>query len=100
MRPSFDKDPAFVRELYPPVRIDLMHKAMAKFNAVLNRLPEDRQRYKKARADVGRAVKEDWLHERVYSARCHAFDNIMKKLDERTMITYFGKWLTVPSAVD
>lgn len=81
-------------ELFPPVRIDLMRKAMEHFFATLERSPpDDRNRYKKAAAAVEKVVEDDWRHQMSYVARCHAFRNITKKLTDRTLITTFGKWL-------
>lgn len=67
---------------------------MTAFGKALNRYPpEDRKRFKRAEAAVSRAVMEDCLHERSYLARCHAFRNLTRGMNQRSLVTTFGEWL-------
>lgn len=83
-------------ELYPPVCIDVMRKALTAFGAALNRYPPNtKRRFRKVEAAVYRAVKEDWPKQMSYMARCYAFRLFTKDMTQKSVVKTFGKWLSL-----
>jgi hypothetical protein len=83
-------------ELYPPVRIDIMRKALTAFGTALHRYPPDtKKRFRKVEAAVYRSVKEDDRKQMSYMARCYAFRLFTKDLTLKSAVKTFGKWLVL-----
>jgi hypothetical protein len=83
-------------ELYPPVRIDVMRKALTAFGHALNRYPPDtKKRFRKVEAAVYKAVEEDWRRQMSYMGRCYAFRLFTKGMTQKSAVKTFGKWLTL-----
>jgi hypothetical protein len=88
--------PDQVFELYPPVRIDVMRKALTAFGSALNRYPPNtKKRFRKVEAVVYKAVNEDRRKQMSYMGRCYAFRLFTKNMTQKSAVKTFGKWLVL-----
>lgn len=83
-------------DLYPPVQIDVMRKALTAFGHALSRYPPDtKRRFRKVEAAVYKSVEEDRRRQMSYMGRCYAFRLFTKDMTEKSAIKTFGKWLVL-----